>query len=80
MEEGLEAALNERQKSRYRRKRIDVEKEARLVALAGSEPAGGRARWTMNLLTDRMVELEYVDSLPVETVRQTLKKTNLNLG
>ena len=73
MEEGLEAALNERQKSRYRRKSIDVEKEARLVALAGSEPADGCARWTMKRLADCMVELEYVDSLSVDKNRFTPK-------
>lgn len=80
VEEGMEAALNERQKSRHRTKKIDGENEARLVALAGSEPPDGRTRWTMELLADRMVELEYVESLSAEAVRQTLKKTNLSLG
>lgn len=46
VEEGLEAAMNERQKSRHRSKKIDGENEARLVALAGSQPPDGRARWT----------------------------------
>lgn len=76
VEEGLEAALNERQKSRHRRKKIDGENEARLVALACSEPPAGRTGWTMGLLADRMVELEYVESLSAEAVRQSLKKTN----
>jgi transposase len=80
VEEGMEAALNERQKSRHRRKKMDGENEARLVALACSEPPDGRRRWTMELLADRMVELEYVESLSAEAVRQTLKKTNLSLG
>lgn len=76
VEEGLEASLNERQKSRHRRKKIDGENEARLVALACSEPPEGRARWTLKLLAERMVELEYVESLSDEAVRQVLKKTN----
>lgn len=80
VEEGLESALNERQKSRHRRKKIDGKNEARLVALACSEPPEGRARWTLNLLAERMVELEYMESISAEAVRQALKKTNLNLG
>jgi transposase len=76
VEEGLEASLNERQKSQHRRKKIDGENEARLVALACSEPPEGRARWTLKLLAERMVELEYVESLSDEAVRQVLKKTN----
>lgn len=80
VEEGLEAALNEREKSRHRSKVIDGENEARLVALACSEPPQGHSRWTLKLLADRMVELEYVQSVSPETVRQTLKKTSSSLG
>ena len=58
VEEGMEAALNERQKSRQRRKPIDGENEARLVTLAGSEPPAGRTRWTMKLLAESQVELD----------------------
>jgi transposase len=76
VEEGMEAALNEREKSRHRRKKIDGENEARLIALACSEPPDGRVRWTMKLLADRLVELEYVESLSAEAVRRTLKQTN----
>lgn len=77
VEEGMEAALNERQKSRHRSKKIDGENEARLVALACSEPPEGCARWTLKLLAERMVELEYVESISDEAVRQTLKKNEL---
>lgn len=80
VEEGMESALNDRPKSRHKTKKIDGENEARLVALACSEPPEGRAEWTMALLAERMVELEYVESLSPETVRKVLKKTNSSLG
>ena len=80
VEEGLNAALNERQKSRHRSKKIDGENEARLIQLACSEPPLGYSRWTLTLLANRMVELNYVESLSAEAVRQALKKTSLNRG
>ena len=51
-----------------------------LIALACGEPPEGRAGWTLQLLADRLVECEIVESISTETVRQTLKKTNSNLG
>jgi len=54
---------------------LDGEKEAKLIALACSEPPQGRARWTLHLLADKMVELRVVESISHETVRQALKKT-----
>ena len=57
----------------YERK-LDGAQEAHLIALACSAPPEGRARWTLRLLAQRMVELAYVDTLSHETVRQTLKK------
>ena len=80
VEEGLEAALNERQKSRHRSKKIDGANEARLIQIACSEPPEGHSRWTLRMLADRMVELDSVESLSTEAVRQTLKKTNSNRG
>ena len=53
---------------------------AHLVALACQKPPEGRSRWTLRLLADRMVELEYVGQVSYQTVRRTLKKTNLSLG
>ena len=50
--------------------------EARLIALGCSEPPSGYSRWTLRLLADKAVELEIVDSVSYETVRQTLKKMN----
>ena len=54
---------------------LDGEKEARLVALACSQAPEGHTRWTLHLLADRLVELQIVDSISHETVRQALKKT-----
>lgn len=79
VEEGLDAALTRKPRS-PRPPKMDGEKEARLVMLACSEPPEGRARWTLELLADKLVELHVVDSLSRETVRLRLKKTKLNLG
>ena len=78
-EEGLEAALNRRPPNREYHRKLDGKQEARLVALACSEPPEGQARWSLRLLADKMVELEVVDDLSYQTVRRTLKKTNSSL-
>jgi hypothetical protein len=75
-EEGLQAALNRRPPNREYHRKLDGEQEARLIALACSEPPEGQARWSLRLLADKMVELEVVDDLSYQTVRRTLKKTN----
>jgi transposase len=75
-EEGMEAALNRRPPNREYHRKLDGEQEARLVALACSEPPEGQARWSLRLLADRMVELEVVEEISYQTVRRTLKKTN----
>lgn len=80
VEEGLEKALN-RAFSKTRRKRIiQGEEEAHLIALVCSEPPKGHCRWTLRLLADKMVELNYVESVSHVTIRDALKKTKLNLG
>jgi len=77
VEEGLESALNRKRRALPSRERIlDGEKEARLIALSCSAPPEGRARWTLRLLAQKMVELEIVDRISHETVRQGLKKTS----
>jgi len=76
-EDGLRAALNRRPPNREYHHKLDGEQEARLLALACSEPPEGRARWSLRLLADRMVELEIVEEdISYQTVRRTLKKTN----
>ena len=80
VEEGLEAALNRKKQQNRRQALLDGEKEAHLIALTCSSPPDGQGRWTMKMLAERMVQLGYVESISNETVRQTLKKTNSNLG
>jgi transposase len=80
VEEGMDAALLPRPRSRHRVPKLDGEKEARLVALACSVPPEGRARWTLQLLADKLVELHVVDSISDEAVRQRLKKTKSSRG
>jgi transposase len=77
VEEGLDAALTHKPQERpSRERRLDGAAEARLIALACSKPPEGRARWTLKLLADKLVELEVVESVSDETVRRVLKKTN----
>ena len=80
VEDGLEAALVRKPRSRTRVPKLDGEKEARLVALACSDPPDGRARWTLQLLADKLVQLEVVDSISDETIRLRLKKTKSSRG
>ncbi len=74
-QEGLRGALNRRPPKREYHRKLDGEAEARLVALACSEPPEGAARWSLRLLADKMVELEIVEGVSHQTVRRTLKKT-----
>ena len=80
VEEGLEIALNGHKGQRIYEKKADGEFEAHLVALSCSEPPAGYVRWSLRLLADKVVELQYVDSISYETVRRVLKKTNSSLG
>ncbi len=75
VEEGLEAALNRRAPNREYHRKLDGEQEARLVALACSEPPEGQAHWSLRLLADRLVELEIVPDISYQTVGRILKKT-----
>jgi hypothetical protein len=70
----------ERKQQEQRVRKFTGEAEARLVALACSEPPEGRVRWTLQLLADKLIELEVVDYVTDEAVRRQLKKTNLSLG
>lgn len=79
-EDGPLAALTPRPTTRTYDKLLDGEAEAHLVALTCSEAPEGYGRWSLRLLADRMVALEYLPHISHEAVRQTLKKTNLSLG
>lgn len=77
VEQGLQAALERKKQCRPSRERLlDGAKEAKLVAICCSKAPNGRRRWTLQLLADRLVELNIVDSISYETVRRTLKKTS----
>lgn len=76
VEEGLDVALEKRKPRRQYVKKADGDFEAHLIALSCSQPPEGHARWSLRLLADKMVELEYVDSVSHETVRRVLKKTS----
>jgi hypothetical protein len=80
VEEGLEAILQPKPSTRVYERKMDGRTEAHLIALTCGAAPAGRSRWTLRLLSDRMVGLGYVASLSHETVRRTLKKTNLSLG
>src|SRR5712671_2152588 len=75
VEDGFEAALRPRPSRQLHPRKLDGAQEAHLVALACSPAPNGRGRWTLRLLADKLVELEIVDGISHETVRQTLKKT-----
>ena len=79
VEEGLEVALSERPRPGKERL-LDGKQEAYLIALACSSPPEGRAKWTMQLLADRLVELKILESISDETVRRTLKRGPSSLG
>jgi len=77
VERGLDQALGRKPQDRPSRERkFDGTAEARLIALACSQPPAGQARWTLKLLADKLVELEVFDAVSDETVRRVLKKTN----
>jgi transposase len=79
VEQGLEAALaRKKQRKPSRQRLLDGAQEAHLIALRCSQPPAGQARWTLQLLADKLVELAVVETISYETVRQTLKKTRSN--
>jgi transposase len=79
--EGLEAAIERKKQCRPSRQPVlDGAKEARLVALCCGTVPAGHGRWTLRMLADKLVELQVVESISHETVRQALKKTNCSLG
>ena len=80
VEEGLEATLHRQPAVNRQYRKLDGAQEAQLVVLACSAPPAGRVSWTMQMLADRLVELEVVDSIGQETVRTTLKQMLFNLG
>lgn len=79
LEEGLEKSLQEKERSGQPRK-YGPKQEAEIIALACSDPPEGRARWSLELLTEKLSEQKGLRSINRETIRLMLKKTNVNLG
>ena len=80
VEDGLYITLNGRKGSRIYAKKADGDFEAHLVALSCSKPPEGFARWSLRLLADKVVELNYIDSISYEAVRRVLKKMKSSPG
>lgn len=80
IEEGLQSAINSKFSHHGAPRKLDGEQQAHLVALVCSDPPEGRCRWTLDLLKDQMILLNYVDSVSRSTIDRELKKTNLSLG
>lgn len=75
VEQGLETAVERKRRSGHSPRKLDGAQEARLIALACGPAPTGRARWTLRLLADKLVELEIVDSVSKDSVHRVLKKT-----
>ena len=80
VEDGPDITLNGRKGSRIYKKKADGDFEAHLVALSCSDPPEGFSRWSLRLLADKVVELDYIDNISHETIRRVLKKMKSNLG
>lgn len=77
VEKGLEAAIGRKSaENPPRARKLDGEKEARLIAMSCGTPPKGSGQWTLKLLRDNLIALEIVDDISTETVRKTLKKTS----
>ena len=77
--EGLEAALG-RKEQENRNRKVSGEIEARMIAIACSQPPEGRSRWTLQMIADELIRLEVVEYITDSTICEVLKKTKLNRG
>ena len=80
VEEGFDCALGRSPSTRIYETKTDGDFEAHLTSLVCSQAPEGYAKWTLRLLSDKMVELKYISNVSHETIRKVLKKTNLSLG
>jgi|TARA_B100000749_G_scaffold78885_1_gene59598 hypothetical protein len=80
VEHGFEAALYGKKREYVKEKIFDGRVESHLLSLRCEEVPDGHSGWSLRLLADKMVELEYVESISHESIRQILKKTKLNPG
>ena len=79
-EGGLKRAIRHKKPERVYKRCLDGEAEAHLIALVCGQPPEGYQQWSLRLIRDRFVELDYVDTISHETIRTTLKKMNLSPG
>jgi transposase len=80
IEEGFDSVLERRPSNQNYTKKMDGDLEAKLVQLCCSKPPSGYSKWSLRLLADKAVELQYVDYISHVSVSKVLKKTNLSLG
>jgi transposase len=80
IEEGYENVLERRPSNQNYIKKVDGDLEAKFVQLCCSQPPTGFAKWSLRLLADKAIELQYIDYISHVTVGKVLKKTNLSLG
>jgi len=80
IEEGFESVLERRPSIQNYTKKIDGDIEAKIVTICCSTPPEGFSKWSLRLIADKMVELNYIDYISHVTVGEVLKKTNLSLG
>ena len=77
---GALPSVKHKEQERRKARALDGEQEAHLVALTCSAAPQGRKRWTLQLLKDRLIQMEVVENIGMETIRRTLKKTNSSRG
>lgn len=80
VEEGFEACMERKPYPQKKEIKTDGDFEAHLIALSCSQAPEGYTHWSLRMLADKMVKLEYVDNVSHETIRQVLKKTKLSRG
>jgi len=74
VEDGFEACLDRKTRSKSKPRKADGDLEAHLVALSCSKAPEGFSRWSLRMLADKLVEMEYIESISHETIRRVLKK------
>jgi len=79
-ERGVLEVISHQEQSKRKARKLDGRQEAQLVAVTCSAPPEGTARWSLSLLRERLIEMEIVEHIGLETIRQTLKKTRLSRG
>ena len=80
VERGAVAAIEHKEQEKRKARKLNGEQEAKLVAVTCSTLPNGQKRWSLRLLRDRLIEMEVVEDIGIETLRTTLKKTNSSRG